>query len=120
LNVSIQAPGRGSQLATCGNRLAARYGSAMPTPSMPNTASACHAGNPKAKPSDAPMKGAVQGEAIPTASTPDKNASTCGFFACNEAKEEGSTLANSNTPSKFSAINVNSKAKSATTSGDCN
>ena len=36
----------------------------MPSPSTANTSSACEGGSTIASPSDAPMKGAVHGEAI--------------------------------------------------------
>ena len=89
LKVSIHAPGRGSQPATAGTQLAARYGSAMPTPKAANTESACATGMSIAKPSDAPMNGAVQGEAMATASMPDKNASAAGWRACSVASRPG-------------------------------
>jgi len=39
---------------------------------------ACHAGKVMASPNDAPMKGAVQGDATATASTPERAASMTG------------------------------------------
>ena len=91
----------------------------MPTPNMANTASAWPVGKAMAKPSDAPIKGAVQGEAIATASTPVKNASPLGLRACRVASRLGSMWPNSNRPARFSPITVNSVASAATTSGLC-
>ena len=85
-----------------------------------NIARASLAGNPMAKPSDAPMNGAVQGEATATANTPVKNASGTGCRACMLATEEGNTLANSNSPDRFNPISVNNSASAATTAGSCN
>jgi hypothetical protein len=70
LKCCIQAPGRGSARVNAGQTLAARKGSAMPTPSAANTASACMGGMVRAAPSETPMNGAVQGLATATASTP--------------------------------------------------
>jgi hypothetical protein len=61
-------------------------------------ASACAVGSVTASPSEAPMKGAVQGEATATASTPVSSASTIGWRARAAATEDGSTEPNSNTP----------------------
>ena len=66
------------------------------------------------------MKGAVQGEAIATASTPDKNALRAMLRDCKVATLLGSTLPNSNKPARFSPITVNSMARAATTAGACN
>ena len=120
LNVTIHAPGRGRARARPGSALSARYGSAMPTPIAPNTASACSAGKPTAYPSDAPMNGAVQGDAIAVASTPDKNAFTPGFFDCRFMARLGKIAPNSNSPARFSPSSVNSAASAATTAGLCN
>ena len=92
----------------------------MPRPMAANTASACAAGKPTAKPSEAPMKGAVQGEAMAVASTPDKKSLTVGLWACRPAKRLGSSWPNSNKPARFRPSNVNSKARPATTAGLCN
>ena len=91
----------------------------MPRPSAANTASACTGGNATAAPSDAPMNGAVHGDATATASTPVKKASTSGWRARAEAQALGSTEPNSNTPARFNPISVNSAASAATTAGDC-
>ena len=66
------------------------------------------------------MKGAVQGEAMATASTPDKNALTPGCRASSVATRLGSKEPNSNRPARLSASTVNSTASAATTAGDCN
>ena len=91
----------------------------MPTPMAANTVSACHTGSAIAKPSDAPMKGAVHGEATATASTPDKPAFTVGWRLCNEARRLGSICPNSKTPAKLRPSTVNNSARAATTGGDC-
>jgi len=65
------------------------------------------------------MKGAVQGEAMATATTPESKASVTGWRACSVARRPGMNWPNSNTPARFSPISVNSPARSATTSGDC-
>src|SRR3569832_2282188 len=92
----------------------------MPTPSATKMPSASIAGTPIAYPSDAPMKGAVQGEAIATASTPERNAFTTGCFASSDATLEGTKLVNSNRPARLRPISVKSAASDATTTGDCN
>ncbi len=118
-SVSIHAPGRGSQWPTAGTQAAARKGSASPSPRAAKIPSACAAGRLMAYPSDAPMNGAVQGEAMATASTPDRKASTTGWRACNDARRCGSTLPISNRPARFRPMSVNSAASIATTAGDC-
>jgi hypothetical protein len=65
------------------------------------------------------MNGAVQGDAMATASTPDRNESSVGFLACSDATLDGSRLPNSNTPARFRPMTVNSAASAATTAGDC-
>ena len=65
------------------------------------------------------MNGAVQGDAMAVASTPDKNESTVGFLACRLATRLGSRLPNSNSPARFRPISVNSTASVATTAGLC-
>ena len=119
LKCDIQAPGRGIQRASAGQALAARNGSAMPRPKAANTASACAVGIDKAAPSEAPMNGAVQGEATATARTPVRKESTIGCRARALAQALGSTEPISNTPARFRPIKVNSAAKVATTNGDC-
>ena len=63
----------------------------MPRPRVANTAIACTVGRPMARPSDAPMNGAVQGEAMAVASTPVSRASATGCRACSVATALGST-----------------------------
>jgi hypothetical protein len=63
------------------------------------------------------MKGAVQGEATATASTPVRKASSTGWRACRLATLEGRNEPNSNRPARFSPIRVNSAASAATTPG---
>ncbi len=65
------------------------------------------------------MKGAVQGDATATASTPVRKASAAGWRACRPAREEGSMRPNSNMPERLRPISVNSAASTATTAGDC-
>ena len=65
------------------------------------------------------MKGAVQGEATATASTPDSAALTAGWRACSVLTRLGRNWPNSNRPARFSPNKVNSSASAATTSGDC-
>ena len=91
----------------------------MPRPSAAKTASACAVGSVTANPSEAPMKGAVQGEATATASTPVSAESATGWRARSAASEPGSTEPNSKTPARFSPISVNSAASAATKAGDC-
>ena len=92
LKVAIHTPGLGSMRASLGQALAARYGNAMPTPSAANSVSACTEGSVKARPSAAPMKGAVQGEAMATASTPVSAESASGWRMRIEAKPLGNRL----------------------------
>ena len=72
LSVSIQAPGLGSQLLAAALLLMATIGAAIPTPSAAKIISALTGGWVRAKPSALPIKGAVQGLATTTASTPVK------------------------------------------------
>ncbi len=78
---SIHGPGRGKRWRQPGISTKAMYGTAMPRPSVPNTARASGAGWVTAKPSAAPMNGAVQGLAASTASTPEPKASMPGRCA---------------------------------------
>ena len=71
LKVCIHAPGRGNNLTQLVLKVMAKKGKAMPNPIARNTGKACQAGRPMAKPKEAPMKGAVQGDAMTTANTPD-------------------------------------------------
>ncbi len=65
------------------------------------------------------MNGAVHGEAMATASMPDRKASAAGWRACSAARRPGANWPNSNTPARFRPITVNSAASAATTAGDC-
>ena len=65
------------------------------------------------------MNGAVQGDAMAVASTPVRNASAVGFWACRLATRLGSTLPNSNRPARLRPISVNNTASAATTPGLC-
>jgi hypothetical protein len=76
--VSIHAPGRGSQSAAAGHQQASKKGSAKPKPKLQKITNPCQAGKVNAKPTDAPMNGAVQGAATTTANTPDNSASARG------------------------------------------
>ena len=91
----------------------------MPSPRAAKIVSACAAGKASARPSEAPIKGAVQGEAMTTARMPDKNALTDGFLASSMATLPGTNWPNSNKPAKLRPITVNSTASAATTAGDC-
>src|SRR6185312_4948900 len=65
------------------------------------------------------MNGAEQGEAMTTASTPDNASLTKGFFAFQPASDDGSNTRISNRPDRFSASTKKSRARPATTAGDC-
>ena len=74
-SVSIQAPRPAAAAgASAGTKPMRRKGSARPSPSPPNTASAPAAGSTKAAPKAAPMNGPVQGVAMKAASAPVKKA----------------------------------------------
>jgi hypothetical protein len=73
--VSIHAPGFGKRRSHRGKSESSSTGSAMPTPSAANTASANPADWDTVKPTAAPMNGAVHGVATTVASTPESNAS---------------------------------------------
>ncbi|MNV96642.1 hypothetical protein D3C71_1916710 [compost metagenome] len=91
----------------------------MPIPSAAKISSACPAGMLMASPMEAPMNGAVQGEAMATASTPLRNALVSGLLACLPARLLGTKWPNSNRPARLRPITVNRVASSATTRGDC-
>jgi hypothetical protein len=65
------------------------------------------------------MNGAVQGDAMMTASTPEPNASTVRFLLDHSATLEGASWPNSNTPDRFSASTKKRMASAVTTAGDC-
>ena len=74
LKRSIHAPGLGRNFNHLGFQLSSKYGEARPSAmTMKNSTIMC-AGCAKAKPSDAPKNGAVQGVASTVASTPFMNA----------------------------------------------
>src|SRR5260221_1901622 len=116
LNVSIQGPGLGMKLRARGQIPSNRKGNAKPNPSETNTASAATALWDRAKPSAAAMKGAVQGAATATASTPVKNApdSPPRRTSPSPAVME----ATSNRPERLSPTANTSSANPATASGD--
>ena len=91
----------------------------MPRPRATNTPRAMGVGIVIATPKEAPMNGAVQGEATKTANTPVRKWSTTGLLARAAAQEPGTTRSNSNRPSRFSPMRVKSRAKAATKGGDC-
>ena len=70
LKRTIQGPGFGSQRVHTGTSVRMSQGRAMPRPSARNTAEAVTVLCVTAYPSAAPIKGAVQGDATTTASTP--------------------------------------------------
>jgi hypothetical protein len=78
-NVTIQAPGLGKCWTQEVLKVKAKKGKAMPKPMATKIGKACHAGKPMAKPKDAPMNGAVQGDAMTTANTPDHKELTQAF-----------------------------------------
>jgi hypothetical protein len=78
-NVCIHVPGRGKNLTQAVLKEMAMKGSAMPKPMARKTGKACQAGKPMAKPKEAPINGAVQGEAMTTANTPDHSELVMGL-----------------------------------------
>ena len=90
----------------------------MPKPNATKMPSADAGGMVMATPRDAPMKGAVQGEATKTASTPVRKWSTAGWRALALAQDPGTIMLNSNKPSRFKPMRVKSSAKAATKTGD--
>src|SRR5512134_2223697 len=87
-------------------------------PSAVKTLKAVAASAVNAKPSAAPMNGAVHGAAISTASMPVRNQSNAGRRALQAASREGNRLPNSKTPDRFRASAKNSSASAATATGD--
>src|SRR6266508_3947528 len=65
------------------------------------------------------MNGAVHGDAMTTASTPEPNASSVRLFAVQPATPEGASWPNSNTPDRLIASTKKSTASAVTTAGDC-
>ena len=91
----------------------------MPRPRATKTDKALASGSVKARPSDAPIKGAVHGAATATAKTPVRAWSISGWLARALATSPGSTEPTSNTPAKFKPMSVKSPANKATTTGLC-
>ena len=79
LKVSIQAPGLGMRRTALGKKPIAKMGNARPSARAENSIMPCQVGMLNARPMDAPMKGAVQGEAINTDKAPLKKDSSQGF-----------------------------------------
>ena len=115
---SIQVPGLGMKDKARGKSARIRNGRAKPKPSDRKISNADTVLCVRAKPSAAAMKGAVQGAATATASTPVKNAPT--------APERDARLSptvtepNSNTPERFKPTAKISSEKPATAIGSCN
>ena len=65
------------------------------------------------------MNGAVHGDAMTTARTPESAALTYWLRADQPAADDGTSVANSNTPDRLSARTKNSSARPVTTAGDC-
>ena len=84
--VSIHGPGLGMSSAVFGSQPISKIGKDKPKANIENKSMPCQAGRVKAKPIEAPMKGAVQGEAIKTDKAPLKNDSIKGFFEPIELK----------------------------------
>ena len=66
------------------------------------------------------MNGAVHGDAMTTARTPESAALTYWLRADQSPAEDGTSVVNSNTPDRFSASMKNRTARPVTTAGDCN
>src|SRR5204863_3819896 len=107
LKRSSQGPGRGSWRRQPGKHASRTYGDAMPMPSATKITSIVAADPASAKPSAAPMNGAVHGDATTTASTPEPNASRVRFFEVQLVTPEGASCVNSKTPDKLSASTKN-------------
>ena len=115
---SIQGPGRGRNDKACGQTPKIMKGSAKPRPSARKIKSADTTLWVRAKPSAAAMKGAVQGAATATASTPVKKAPVTP--AARARLSPTVTEPNSNTPDKLRPTAKISSAKPATAMGSCN
>ena len=77
--VFIHAPGLGKNFSQDELIETNKKGKAMPKPMAPKMGRACQAGKPMAKPKEAPMNGAVQGDAMTTANTPDHKELVAGL-----------------------------------------
>ena len=118
-SVSIQAPGFGSHFTQPGKMVRRSHGSAMPNPSTRNTVTAMAAGCESAKPSAAPMKGAVQGLATMTARIPVKKLPRRPRVGVLSARLPPARLpsVNSNTPARFIVIARKRSARMRTITG---
>ena len=76
------------------------------------------AGSVRARPSEAPINGAVQGDATTTAKAPESAESAMRLRSCIVPRRPGSKL-NSSRPARLSAIKVKSNAKAEIMRGDC-
>ena len=119
--VSIQGPGLGSQAAHPGMQQSKSQGSAMPKPSARKTASASAAGCVTAKPSAAPIKGAVQGLATMTASMPVRKELRRPFFGFFDiaTPPRDDPAVNSKSPARLSVMAANRSIRSVMTQGAC-
>ena len=104
MKTPIQDPGRGSNRAMAGTRLASASGAANPTPSAIKIANASGAGAISAKPSAAPMNGAVQGVATTVANTPVAKAPNTPSRPANRLPMPTNPRPNSATPERLSPI----------------
>ena len=91
----------------------------MPIPSATKITSIVVADAAIAKPSAAPMKGAVHGDAMTTARMPEPKASSARFFDDQPVTPDGASWPNSKTPDRLSASTKNRIASALTTAGDC-
>ena len=118
---TIQTPGRGSSFVQTGMTVRTSQGSAIPKPRARKIAADSQVSCVSAYPSAAPMKGAVQGEAITTARTPVQKLPCgpwVGSFRMVRASERWLAAVNSKSPSRLSMIEKKSRARMATTQGD--
>src|SRR3569833_236240 len=115
LKVSIQGPGLGMKARARGHRPRSKNGRAKPTPSAMKISNAKGADNVRAKPSAAAMKGAVQGAATATASTPVKKAPTAPLRDANPPPAVMEPT--SNRPERLRPTAKTSSAKPATAGG---
>ncbi|KAF5274157.1 hypothetical protein FQA39_LY18737 [Lamprigera yunnana] len=88
--------------------------------SRPNTQQACAVGMLTARPIDAPMNGAVQGDAMATASTPLKNALVMGCWACLAPQACWCKVAKLKTPARLIHHGEQPPPAAPATTGDCN
>ena len=122
LKRTIQGPGFGSQRVHTGTSVRMSQGRAMPRPSARNTAEAVTVLCVTAYPSAAPIKGAVQGDATTTASTPVQKLPAGPVLGSSRAARLSArwlAAVNSKVPMRFIVIAVKRSAKTATTHGLC-